>query len=67
MLWTKRLLLYLLVGDGRTRLRRKVEEGWGSRKGSLSPCLEKEARKIGEGYGSLLLVLVREHIRMLSS
>ncbi|ERJ72476.1 hypothetical protein HMPREF1556_00690 [Porphyromonas sp. oral taxon 278 str. W7784] len=42
-------------------------EGWGSRKGSLSPCLEKEARRIGEGYGSLLLVLVREYLRMLSS
>ena len=67
MLWTKRLLLYLLVGDRRFRFRRKEGEGWGSRKGSLSPCLEKEARRIGEGYGSLLLVLVREYLRMLSS
>jgi len=62
MLWTKRLLLYLLLWDRRFRFRRKEGEGWGSRKGSLSPCLEKEARRIEEGNGSLLLALGREHI-----
>jgi len=53
-----------LVGVRRTRFCRKVGEGLGSRKESLSPYHEKEARRIGEGYGSLLLVLGREYLEM---
>ena len=67
MLWTKRLLLYLLLGAGRTRFCRKVGEGLGSRKESLSPYHEKEAKRIGEGYSSLLLILGREYLQMLRS
>ena len=67
MLWMKRLLLCLLLWDRRFRFRRKVGEGLGSRLGRVSPYYEKEARRIGEGYGSLLLVLEREYLQMLRS